>query len=127
MASVVCSYFRRGYCKYKDRCRNLHISETCKYNDCANNSCQYRHPLPCRYFALYGVCRFGLNCSYQHDTSLMEQIMSINKNMEKFAEKLVAMEKAIKHLKIGDHTTQHVDPVLSFSSENTSGVGKIAI
>ena len=40
--------------------------------------------------------------------------------MEKFAEKLVAMEKAIKHLKIGNHITQHADSVLSFSSENMS-------
>ena len=98
MAAVVCSYYRTGFCKYEDRCRNLHINEMCQDTNCSNDSCQLRHPTPCRYFSLYGSCKFADKCAYRHENLLLEELRLVKNEVVQITSKLELVQKALDNL-----------------------------
>ena len=63
--SQVCIYFKYGHCKYKNKCRNNHIEDLCDTDNCDGRSCDKRHPKACRYFEIFGRCKYN-PCSYSH-------------------------------------------------------------
>ena len=73
-AGIVCSYNRAGYCKFQDRCRNLHINEVFGLTGCSNDSCQLRHPRVCKYYSSYGACIYSDNCAYSHKNLLLDRV-----------------------------------------------------
>ena len=57
-----------GHCKFSVHCRNYHITTTCSNFPCKDSECRtrLRHPKPCKFFVVYGNCKFGNNCSFLH-------------------------------------------------------------
>ena len=83
----VCKYNQNGFCKFGEKCRKRHESETCKYkNQCHHKECTKRHPKMCRNFVKYGNCRWNSDCAYKHET----------KRIPTHVEEL---EKEIEHMK----------------------------
>ena len=66
MADEICQHHQFGYCKYEDRCVRTHIAVTCNSVPCLDSECSKRHPRRCRFFDMYGRCRFAEQCSYLH-------------------------------------------------------------
>ena len=61
----VCIYFKYGHCKYKNNCRNRHIEDLCDTDNCDGRACEKRHPKSCRYFEIFGRCKYN-PCSFSH-------------------------------------------------------------
>ena len=97
-ANVVCSYNRTGYCKFEDRCRNLHINEVCGLIDCSGDSCQLRHPRACRYYNSNGACKYLDKCAYSHKNLLFDEVTSIKRDMAQIVEKLELIQRALEKL-----------------------------
>ena len=66
MNQNVCRYFKFGYCKFGEKCRNLHIEEKCCDNQCEIVNCDKRHPKPCNFYRDYGRCKYLQYCKYEH-------------------------------------------------------------
>ena len=82
----VCKHNQRGYCKFGMQCRKHHINEICQNGNCSLEVCQKRHPNVCKFFSIFGSCKFGEDCAYTH----------IKSKRENSIEKLI---KEIEHLK----------------------------
>ena len=64
-AEHVCKFYQFGHCKFMDLCRKKHVAQLCENETCEVIGCSLRHPRPCRFYQLYGRCKFE-PCSYQH-------------------------------------------------------------
>ena len=60
---LICGYYDKGYCMYKDKCKYVHPKEVCQKSFCKGKKCFRRHPKSCRYKQ---HCRRGSNCLYMH-------------------------------------------------------------
>ena len=76
----VCEFYKFGHCKFMNQCRKKHIQEVCENNACEVRMCNLRHPRVCKFYSLYGRCKFE-PCSYQHTESkemtLIKQLHSV--------------------------------------------------
>ena len=104
----ICPYFRVGYCKYRERCKNFHPKENCCEIKCSNKSCNKRHRKPCKFGER---CTRKDSCEFLHDqkkktkeidpeesnTKLeMEKIMKLkDAKIEELAEKVKTLEDSI--------------------------------
>ena len=61
-----CKFFKFGFCKFEDRCRERHVIEKCPDPRCTVLNCPLRHPRPCKYFRMFQNCKFGDHCAYEH-------------------------------------------------------------
>ena len=75
----VCGFFKFGYCKFRNKCRKMHVSEKCERKTCDIKSCNLRHPKICRYFRDRKFCKFGEWCCFDHK--------NIEEDFEKVSEK----------------------------------------
>ena len=66
MPQNVCRYYKFGYCKFVDKCRNLHVEEKCENKECDITKCDKRHPRPCTFYRDYGRCKYSDYCKYEH-------------------------------------------------------------
>ena len=66
MNQNVCRYFKFGFCKFGDHCRNLHVEEKCDDKQCEISNCDKRHPRPCTFYRYYGRCKYSDYCKYEH-------------------------------------------------------------
>ena len=64
-AQIVCKWFKFGFCKHKEYCRNQHVDEICDDEYCEIFRCRKRHPKMCRYFWNHGRCKFN-PCAFLH-------------------------------------------------------------
>ena len=62
----MCRYFKFGFCKFGDHCRNLHVEEKCDDKQCDISNCDKRHPRPCTFYRYYGRCKYSDYCKYEH-------------------------------------------------------------
>ena len=68
-----CSYFNRGHCKYKTRCRYSHPRNICKVylenKKYEKDKCRDRHPKLCKFW-LKGRsgCKRDSSCDFLHAT-----------------------------------------------------------
>ena len=90
MAVPICEFYKYGHCKFLERCRKKHIKEVCENINCEIIDCQRRHPKPCRFFQMYGHCKFEY-CSYGHTDS---------KEMMKLKELKLALEVKSQDIQI---------------------------
>ena len=76
MEEKICSYFKYGYCKYKEECRKQHNKEICELGSSCENSkvCPRRHPKFCQKLSLEGFCRHGDKCAYNHNKLTYQNI-----------------------------------------------------
>ena len=78
-ASLVCRNNQTGFCKFSDNCRNLHIGDICTSNpNCQDKNCTKRHPRKCKYYWIYGHCKFGSRCAYVHVSLVEELVLDLN-------------------------------------------------
>ena len=68
-----------------------HVNTICVKEDCNGNECDERHPRQCRFYTVYGRCKFH-PCAYMHVEKIEVQKI---KHLE---EKLVAKEIEIQEL-----------------------------
>ena len=64
----VCSFFKFGFCKHGDFCKNYHEKRICENEACNIPMCSLRHPRICRFFKEYKRCKFD-PCAYKHEDS----------------------------------------------------------
>ena len=88
----VCKYNQRGFCRYKKKCRNIHVDKIClEENYCKTEECIKRHPKLCRMFSKEESCPYGNGCAYKH-----KQQTKQNENIQKV---IVANNKEVNDLK----------------------------
>ena len=85
----MCRYYKFGYRKFADKCRNLDVEEKFENKQCDITKCDNRHPRPCNFYRDYGRCKYLDFCKYEH----VHQ--EINKLTEKFECRLDKIEKII--------------------------------
>ena len=67
----ICKFNQKGYCKFKQNCRNRPQNEICQHEDtCRSTESPYRHPTGCRNYFREGLCRFGDGFAYRHKTDI---------------------------------------------------------
>ena len=81
-----CLYNDTGYCKFKEKCRNLHSSGICQKDDC-NKSCPERHPKACRFsekckFLEKGICVFNHRYGESDKEKFEKRIKEVEKSFE---------------------------------------------
>ena len=91
---TVCNFNKYGFCKYRETCHHLHLSETCDNKLCENSSCPKRHPRVCRYFKIFNQCKFGSFCYYKHET---EDVITQN-DPDEIKAKIVSLENKVLEL-----------------------------
>ena len=69
----LCKYFKKGFCKSRERCRYSHKVEHCEdwlrsESDCKKQHCKGRHVVTCLFNSI-DKCRFGPRCQYIHRKS----------------------------------------------------------
>ena len=69
MEEEACIFSKFGHCKFKERCKRNHYSEICKQNQACQSikTCPKRHPKKCKTNYTDQGCRFGFDCSYEHN------------------------------------------------------------
>ena len=96
-----CKYNQRGFCRYGAQCRQRHVNESCGNSDCQDESCLLRHPYKCKYFYLYGTCKFGDDCAYVHGESEDKvRIRCLEEKLSMFEAKVILLERSISELVI---------------------------
>ena len=97
----ICKYNQVGFCKFGLMCRNRHIMEACQKTKCNLTSCQLRHPQKCRYFYIYGECKFKENCAYIHtncrSTELINTVDELKKKHEVDVKRLEEKISQLQH------------------------------
>ena len=109
----ICKFNQRGFCKFGQKCRKMHIDTICKNVNCSLNICLNRHPKPCKYYLLNGSCRFKEKCGFTHVKSdvylkvekLENEIKQLNIETDLLKAKLLENEnkllkKEVEELKI---------------------------
>ena len=83
MEDQVCSHFKFGFCKFKSKCKRVHLKETCSEQKYCTNlkTCNKRHPRKCKHFAHEKACRFNQDCDYS--CSLENKVSCREKDTQK--------------------------------------------
>jgi hypothetical protein len=84
-----CVYFNRGYCRNGESCRDNHPDKVCPDPNCFEESCELRHPNPCKFGPR---CHFNRKkiCLYSHAT--LDNINS-DKRFKEFEKRMHLLEK----------------------------------
>ena len=100
MADVTyCKFFKYGYCKYTFSCRKAHVKEHCQEeNNCHEVECEKRHPKDCRFYLMFGRCKFGQYCLYKHVDHESPKEIEMNKKISKIESELFAVNSYVKTL-----------------------------
>ena len=99
MSTTICLHHKYGHCKYGVHCRNQHISETCTDSPCITTMCRKRHPKLCRFFAIFGSCKFNESCSYLHKHERNEENEKLKKEIKKLKDDIVLLTTEVNKLK----------------------------
>ena len=117
----VCSFFKYGHCRYKDRCRNEHIHELCKNKECSVKSCRLRHPKTCLFFSALKRCKFGANCNFKHEVHENQTHMEVSlilADIKKLEEDVALIRKENLELKVKLEALNSTSPEIDKSSTN---------
>ena len=102
MSDKVCSFFKYGHCRYKERCRYEHVHEICSKKECSVVSCRLRHPRTCIFYNAFRRCKFGLDCNYKHETHETDshgEDSSLLADIKKLEKVVAALQKENLELK----------------------------
>ena len=68
-----CRFNNRGYCKFKEKCKNVHAENVCEdflqKEKCETKGCSLRHPKNCFYWGKIEGCTRENLCKYLHRES----------------------------------------------------------
>ena len=85
MTQQICRRNKFGYCMFGgDKCRYLHIEETCENEQCDILNCQKRHPRTCNFYRDYRRCKFSDYCRYKHDQPNDQITLKFEERMKAF-------------------------------------------
>ena len=104
MSATTCMHHHYGHCKYGERCRNVHITETCDSSLCIMTTCHKRHPKVCRYYSISGSCKFQETCSYLHKheqnekKELVKEIENLKEDINVLTIKVDKLKEALTSL-----------------------------
>ena len=90
-----CRFNKFGHCKFKATCRKVHLENVCQIDACDGTSCNMRHPVLCRYFSLFGRCKFS-PCSYRHEVLENKKIRDLEAKVEREEINLKKLELSIE-------------------------------
>ena len=95
----LCKYFKKGFCKSRERCRYSHKVEHCEdwlrsENDCKKQHCKDRHVVTCLFNSI-DKCRFGPRCQYIHRKSPKNELRH---ELEFIKEDNITLKQTIKDL-----------------------------
>ena len=76
----VCTWNKYGYCRYGEKCRELHVNEMCSNILCENSTCMLRHPIACKYFKRHNRCKFD-PCAFKHKRNDFENLKKENQSL----------------------------------------------
>ena len=108
-----CLHFQKGYCKFGPQCRFEHVKELCKKESCDIEDCKLRHPINCKFFAVYGNCKFGTYRAYSHLSSKeSDKIIKLEQSLLETNSKIKKQETEIISLKNLIHTLNDFDNVI---------------
>ena len=93
---LFCKFHQFGHCKFGSTRRKFHTKETCNTFKCIISDCSYRHPRQCKFFVLYGRCKFGTDCSFLHVTTEDE----VTKAIKTIQDEVFSLKSEILSLKI---------------------------
>ena len=102
---AVCRHFKYGYCRYQDRCNQPHVKDICSDKTCEITKCSRRHPMICRFYESYRMCKFGEYCLYSHELNphlkVTEEKLKnaeelFKKTSQELKDKINAIEKELK-------------------------------
>ena len=96
-----CQHNNRGYCKFGDKCKYQHFTETCKNRACKVKDCRFRHPKPCRNKE---DCKFFKRdrCAYNHskdDSQKRCGTREVDTKIKGYEEEIAKLKLEIKKLK----------------------------
>ena len=95
----LCKYFKKGFCKSRERCRYSHKVEHCEdwlrsENDCKKQHCKDRHVVTCLFNSI-DKCRFGPRCQYIHRKSPKNEL---RQELDLIKEDNITLKQTIKDL-----------------------------
>ena len=119
MAAVqqLCLYYKTGFCKYRDHCKNKHVEEICEVSSCTGDNCSKRHPKMCKFYLSLGQCKFSDSCKYSHDNQLCKDVCSVKQEIMDLQSRLHKLEAELAALKnTKSLESQHRTKVMDNSS-----------
>ena len=99
----MCSFYNVWYCKYKDKCSNVHAKGDCEDKTCIKTLCHKRHRKTCK----HGLeCNFNSNnkCEFKHDP---KHLTGNNVNSSELLYQTKSLKLEIKNL----HSTNENLPI----------------
>ena len=99
----VCQFYKYGYCRYREVCRNQHVKDVCDNKNCDVKRCQKRHPKVCTYFRKSQRCKFGVHCLYSHESEQIlsrrnDDVLEILSKIKNLEEKNIELMKKVESL-----------------------------
>ena len=100
-----CKFHQFGHCKFGPTCRKFHTKDTCSNFKCTMVACSSRHPKQCKFYMLYGRCKFADNCSYLHvptrntiENALSQEIESLKVEVKLLKSENIEMKSKLSRL-----------------------------
>ena len=112
---LFCTFHQFGHCKFGSTCRKFHTKETCNTFKCIINDCPLRHPRQCKFYVLYGMCKFGTECSFLHATIDYE----VKQAIKTLQDEVFSLKSEILSLRAMNHDLQ--SSLNSFKEELKAG------
>jgi len=103
----LCKYFKKGFCKGRERCRYSQKVEHCEdwlrsESDCKKQHCKGRHVVTCLFNSI-DKCRFGPRCQYIHRKSpkneLRQELITVKEDNLALKEAVNKLIEEVKNLK----------------------------
>ena len=101
-----CKFHQYVHCKFGSKCKKFHTTETCLNFPCKLEACRSRHPSQCKFFSLFGKCKFYETCSYLHivagntvDKILSDKIKVLKEENDSNKEKIRVFEHEIENFR----------------------------
>ena len=109
LSESLCKHHQFGYCKFQKNCRKQHVSGICQIPSCTMEACNLWHPKSCKYFSVFGVCKFGERCAYIHKKLRDDAIAKLEEQKEILQTEVVNLIRRVDMLE---------KLIVSFSSQN---------
>ena len=95
-----CKIYNRGFCFYKESCKNKHPDKVCEDPNCSEDKCDKRHPNPCKFsyrctYNKQNICLYSHTNTSPDNTKNNDKFKKINKKLETLENILEAMKTAL--------------------------------
>ena len=98
MAAAICQFHQFGHCKFAVNCDKTHTPVTCDSFPCLDSECHRRHPRRCKFYDLYGRCRYAEECSFLHYHG-HDQAAKTRNETQKIVQEVVELKQKVETLR----------------------------